>query len=78
MINEALGFIRQEKDRPFFLYYPTTVPHLAIQVPEDRWPNSATSGRIRRIRAATVVAAPSPRAGYAAMVTHWIATSAGC
>ncbi len=36
LCNErALGFIREHKDKPFFLYYPTTVPHLALQVPED-------------------------------------------
>ncbi len=35
MIEEALGFIRQNKDRPFFLYFATTIPHLALQVPED-------------------------------------------
>ena len=28
-------FLRANKDKPFFLYYPTTVPHLAYQVPED-------------------------------------------
>lgn len=36
LCNErALKFIREHKDKPFFLYYPTTVPHLALQVPED-------------------------------------------
>ena len=36
LCNErALRFIRENKDQPFFLYYPTTVPHLALQVPED-------------------------------------------
>src|SRR5690606_35150907 len=36
LINEAArGFLRENKDRPFFLYYPTTVPHLALQVPDD-------------------------------------------
>ncbi len=36
LCNEhALKFIRDNKDKPFFLYYPTTVPHLALQVPED-------------------------------------------
>jgi arylsulfatase A-like enzyme len=36
LCNErALKFIRENKDKPFFLYYPTTVPHLALQVPED-------------------------------------------
>jgi arylsulfatase A-like enzyme len=36
LCNErALVFIRENKDRPFFVYYATTVPHLALQVPED-------------------------------------------
>ena len=33
--EKAREFVRANKDRPFFLYYPTTVPHLALQVPED-------------------------------------------
>ena len=33
--EEALKFVRANKDRPFFLYVPTTVPHVAVQVPED-------------------------------------------
>ena len=33
--ERALKFIRENKGKPFFLYYPTTVPHLALQVPED-------------------------------------------
>jgi arylsulfatase A-like enzyme len=32
---QALKFLRDNKDKPFFLYYPTTVPHLALQVPPD-------------------------------------------
>lgn len=31
----ALQFIRDNQNKPFFLYYPTTVPHLALQVPGD-------------------------------------------
>lgn len=35
-INKAaLEFIRSNKDGPFFLYYPTVIPHLALQVPDD-------------------------------------------
>ncbi len=71
MIDEALGFIRQNKDRSFFLYYPTTVPHLAIQVPEDslaeyrgKWPDPPYPG------GNGYLPHPSPRAGYAAMVTR--------
>ena len=32
---EALQFIKDSKDKPFFLYYATPVPHVALQVPED-------------------------------------------
>ena len=33
--NEQLAFIREHAAEPFFLYVPTTVPHLALQVPAD-------------------------------------------
>jgi arylsulfatase len=32
---EALAFIDANKAKPFFLYLPFTVPHVALQVPED-------------------------------------------
>lgn len=71
MIDEALGFIRRNEERPFFLYYPITVPHLAIQVPEDslaeyrgKWPDPPYPG------GKGYLPHPSPRAGYAAMVTR--------
>jgi arylsulfatase A len=35
-INEqALAFVRANKDRPFCLYYPTVIPHVALHVPDD-------------------------------------------
>ena len=33
--KEALGFIRKNKDKPFFCYMPVTIPHAAMQVPEE-------------------------------------------
>ncbi|MES2276715.1 MAG: arylsulfatase [Bacteroidota bacterium] len=33
--TEALKYIGQNKDRPFFLYLPYTIPHNEITVPED-------------------------------------------
>lgn len=33
--NQALAFIRANKDKPFFCYFPTTVPHAAMHAPED-------------------------------------------
>ncbi|MDH5467710.1 MAG: arylsulfatase [Candidatus Aminicenantes bacterium] len=71
MTEEALGFIRENRNKPFFLYLPFTVPHAAIQVPEDslheyegafpETPYTGDKGYLPH---------PSPRAGYAAMVTR--------
>ena len=36
MLSQALKFLDDCKDKPFFLYYPTTIPHVALQAPE-RW-----------------------------------------
>jgi arylsulfatase A-like enzyme len=69
--EQARAFIRANKDRPFFLYYPTTVPHLALQVPEDsvkeyegQWPDPPYPGGNSYLPNRT------PRAAYAAMVTR--------
>ncbi|RYD29211.1 MAG: arylsulfatase, partial [Verrucomicrobiaceae bacterium] len=35
MEKEALAFIRETDDAPFFLYFATPVPHVALQVPGD-------------------------------------------
>ena len=43
----CLDFIRENKDRPFFLYYPTTIPHKKFEVPslepyaDKTWPEEA-------------------------------------
>jgi arylsulfatase A len=72
LCNErALQFIRNHKDQPFFLYYPTTVPHLALQVPKDSLaeyrgklddqPYTGGNGYLPQ---------QYPHAAYAAMVTR--------
>lgn len=33
--KEALGFIKKNKDNPFFLYLPYAIPHAELTVPED-------------------------------------------
>ena len=35
MATEAMEFIRRNREVPFFLYLAHTIPHLALQVPED-------------------------------------------
>jgi len=69
--EQVLRFIRANQHRPFFLYYPTTVPHLALQVPEDslkefegKFPETPYTGDRRYLPHRT------PRAAYAAMITH--------
>ena len=69
--QEALKFIRTNKNNPFFLYVPFTIPHMALQVPEDslaeyrgKWPDPPYKGD------KGYFAHPNPRACYAAMVTR--------
>ena len=35
IMDEALGFIRENKDKPFFCFIPATIPHAAMHVPES-------------------------------------------
>jgi len=69
--QEALKFVKANKDKPFFLYVPFTIPHVALQVPEDslaeykdQWPDPPYD------RKRGYVAHSHPRACYAAMVTR--------
>ncbi len=68
---QARKFVRDNQGRPFFLYYPTTVPHLALQVPEDslrefagQFPETPYPGGRGYLPHRT------PRAAYAAMITR--------
>ena len=69
-IKEALQFIRENRDRPFFLYMPFTIPHLSIQVPEESL--NEYKGKIPEepYEHRSYLKHPFPRAGYAAMITH--------
>lgn len=35
IVDEMKGFLRENKDRPFFCYAPWTVPHGRLEIPED-------------------------------------------
>lgn len=37
MTMKALEFIDKNKDKPFFLYLPYTIPHVSLQVPENEY-----------------------------------------
>jgi arylsulfatase A len=67
--EQAVKFVHDNKAKPFFLYYPTIIPHLALQVPEDSlaeykdaFPEKPYVGNYTPHR--------TPRAAFAAMVTR--------
>jgi arylsulfatase len=69
--EEAIKFLRDHKEKPFFLYLPFTAPHLALQVPddslrdyEDKWDDPPYDGKQGYLPHET------PRAAYAAMITR--------
>ncbi|MGD9720489.1 MAG: arylsulfatase [Pirellulales bacterium] len=69
--EQARAFLQANKDRPFFLYFPTTVPHLSLQVPPDslseylgKFDDEPYVGDRRYLPHI------APRAAYAAMVTR--------
>lgn len=71
MAEEALRFVDEHADEPFFLYLPFHIPHLALQVPEDslaeyvgQWDDPPYEG------GKGYLPHPTPRAAYAAMVTR--------
>jgi len=71
MIDEALGFVRDNADRPFFLYFPSVVPHVSIQVPDDSLAQyTGTLDDDVYLGDRGYLPHPEPRAGYAAMITR--------
>ncbi|MEE2681100.1 MAG: arylsulfatase [Planctomycetota bacterium] len=72
MIDDACAFIDRHREDPFFIYFATPVPHLALQVPDDSlaeyqglWEDPPYEG------GAGYLPHPEPRAAYAAMVTRF-------
>ena len=71
MIDDALAFVDTNAERPFFLYYPTPIPHLGLQVPEDSLAEYAGVFEEQPyIGDAGYVPHHTPRAAYAAMITR--------
>jgi arylsulfatase A len=75
IFNELLGWVskhdEQSPDQPFFVYYPTVIPHVALQAPQefidaypDEWDTEHYLGDRSYLPNAT------PRATYAAMITY--------
>jgi len=74
-INEqALEFVRKNKDRPFLLYYPTIIPHVALHVPDEELTQYHRLGwhdpPFTRGNGHGYTPHFTPRAAYAAMITR--------
>ncbi|MCH2181288.1 MAG: arylsulfatase [Mariniblastus sp.] len=71
MIDEAVEFIKESGEQPFFLYYATPIPHVAIQVPEDSLrPYLGKFEETPYLGGKGYLPHPAPRAGYAGMVSR--------
>jgi arylsulfatase A len=69
-IEVAQEFVRENRERPFFLYMPFTIPHLALQVPEESLAAYRDEIPEEEYKHRNYIKRPHPRAAYAAMITH--------
>jgi arylsulfatase A-like enzyme len=71
---QALSFIREHRDRPFFLYYPTILPHVALHVPDEELAPYLELGwedpPFTRSSGSGYTPHFTPRAAYAAMISR--------
>lgn len=68
---QALKFVEANKEKPFFLYFPSTIPHLALQVPDDSLKEYAGKFPETPYRGGKgYLPHRQPRAAYAAMVSR--------
>ncbi|MFK5921176.1 MAG: arylsulfatase [Verrucomicrobiota bacterium] len=76
--DEALKFMRKNKDRPFYLYYPTMIPHVALHVPDEElapylklgWKEKPFTGRNANGKRYGYTPHMTPKAAYAAMISR--------
>jgi arylsulfatase A len=73
IMEKAQAFIRRHKDRPFFCYVPSTIPHTELLVPDDsmreyagRWPEPNPYVTDQKHYSDQL----QPRAAFAAMVSR--------
>jgi arylsulfatase A len=78
--KQALMFMEKNKDKPFFLYYPTTIPHAELMLPPKYMekyrgkflPEKKYEGAVpgsNRFREGAYGTQPESHAAFAAMVT---------
>lgn len=70
LIRAALNFIDNNKDKPFFLYYPSPLPHVSLQAPKDLVAYYHKKfGDEKPFLGGSYFPCRYPRATYAAMIT---------
>jgi len=71
MYHEVIQFVEGNKDKPFFLAWTTTIPHVALQAPE-RWVNYYREkfGDEEPYLGTGYFPCRYPHATYAAMISH--------
>jgi arylsulfatase len=71
LTEDALAFVRENRDRRFFLYLAYPVPHVALQVPDEDVREYAGAFEETPYRGDKgYLPHPTPRAAYAAMITR--------
>jgi len=71
ILDQALDFVREHADEPFFLHYASPIPHVALQVPPERleeYPDDWDEGPY--LGEKSYAPHPYPRRAYAAMITQ--------
>lgn len=67
--DEMLKFVKENKDKPFFVYYPTVIPHLALQVPDENLKQYQGKWEEEAHLSGSYQPHPTPKACYAAMIS---------
>lgn len=71
ILVEAIKFLKANREQPFFLYFPTIVPHLALQVPQESLDEYAGAFEETSYPGNKgYLPHRTPRAAYAAMVSR--------
>ncbi|MDB4500549.1 arylsulfatase [Akkermansiaceae bacterium] len=72
ILEEALEFLDENKEKPFFLYLPFVEPHVAMHPPQewmDRYPKEWDEEKRAYRGQNGYLPHPRPRAGYASMIS---------
>ncbi len=70
MIEGALTFIREHRQGPFFLYFPSPIPHLALHIPDEDLKVYQGKWKEQPFTGGGYTPHLTPRAAYAAMITR--------